>query len=359
MKTAASTKKHFSRKARADAPADEQNEYSRASILITGATGSIGGELLKNLLKRSPKRIVVLSNDENGLFETRSQVGGRGNVQFRLADVRDNHSLEGAMKDCDYVFHAAALKHVTFCEGNPYEAITTNIIGTQNVIDNAIKSGVKKFVFISTDKAVNPSSTLGATKLLGEKLVISASKQTKSPIFSIVRFGNVIGSRGSVLVIFEKQVKEGGPITVTNPGMTRFIMAPSEAAELILKAARIANPGEIFVLKMKTVKVGELAEAARDFFSSRLGIDPRKIGIKQIGVQAGEKVHEELMNESETAGAVESEDFYIINPNLSSEAGKRTRVLTGLKGLSSADVPPLKLPQIMVELSHLYDSKAP
>ena len=340
-----------------NASSDETQEYAGASILITGATGSIGGELLRTLLKRRPKRIVVLSNDENGLFETRSQIRGRGNVEFKLADVRDNHSIEGAMKDCDYVFHAAALKHVTFCEGNPYEAIMTNVVGTQNVIDNAIKSGVRRFVFISTDKAVNPSSTLGATKLLGEKLVISASKQTSRPIFSIVRFGNVIGSRGSVLTIFERQVKEGGPITVTDPNMTRFIMAPSEAAELILKAARVANPGEIFVLKMKTVKVGQLAEASRVFFSRRFGLDPSKIGVKQIGVAPGEKLHEELMNESESAGAIESRDFYVINPNPSFGTRGAPRNLAGRRSFSSADVAPLKVPAIIEELSLLYGSK--
>ena len=334
----------------------KRNAYAGATILITGGTGSIGGEVLRTLLKYSPKKVIVLTNDENGLFETRSELGNRENVEFRLSDVRDRRSLETAMRDCDYVFHAAALKHVTFCEKNPYEAVTTNIIGTQNVIDCAIKSQVKKFVFISTDKAVNPISTLGATKLLAEKLVISASGQTDSVVFSTVRFGNVVGSRGSVLIIFERQVREGGPITVTDPQMTRFIMAPSEASELILTAAQLANSGEIFVLKMKAVRVGELAEAARTFFSKRLGRDPHSVEIKQIGIQPGEKMHEELMNETETNNAIDSHDFYVVNPNRP-DVGKTSRGKSVVKGFSSANVRPLRASEIAEELSRLYGDK--
>ncbi len=331
------------------------NGYAGATILITGGTGSIGSELLRTLLERRPKRVIVFSNDENGLFETRSEIGTRSDVEYRLGDIRDPHSLETVMKDCDYVFHAAALKHVTFCEVNPYEAITTNILGTQNVIDCAVKNGVKKFVFISTDKSVNPINTLGATKLLAEKLVISASKLTKKPVFSIVRFGNVIGSRGSVVLIFEKQVREGGPITITNPDMTRFIMAPSQASELILRAAEAAKPGEIFVLKMKTVRIGELAEACRVFFSKRLGLDPKALAIKRIGAQPGEKVHEELMNETEMASAVDSDDFYVINPN--QRAGNVIARKGGRRGFSSNDVTPLSTEEILSELSQLYSSR--
>ena len=158
-----------------------RSAYSGATILITGGTGSIGGELLRTLLAHRPKKVVVFSNDENGLFETRSSVGVRPDVDYRLGDIRDMRGLETAMTGCDYVFHAAALKHVNFCEVNPYEAISTNTLGTQNVIDAAISNKVKKFVFISTDKAVNPINTLGATKLLAEKLVISASKRGSGP----------------------------------------------------------------------------------------------------------------------------------------------------------------------------------
>jgi UDP-N-acetylglucosamine 4,6-dehydratase/5-epimerase len=325
--------------------------YSGAKILITGGTGSIGGELLTTLLRQRPKMVVVFSNDENGLFEKRSEVGRRDDVEFMLGDIREPHSLENAMKDCDYVFHAAALKHVTFCETNPYEAITTNIMGTQNVINSAIAHAVKKFVFISTDKAVNPASTLGATKLLAERLVVSASRHVKTPIFSIVRFGNVIGSRGSVVLIFERQVRAGGPITVTNPGMTRFIMATSQAAGLILRAAEEAGPGDIFVLKMKTVTVGRLAEACRTFFSRRLDIDPQSIAIEEVGMQPGEKEHEELMNETEMASALASRDFYVIKPDGTGGA----RGSGPKRALSSEHATPMSLKEIEAELARLYD----
>lgn len=328
--------------------------YSDSRILITGGTGSIGGELLKRILKRSPRRVVVLSNDENGLFETRSRLGDRPNVELKLGDIRDNHSLDAAMAGCDYVIHAAALKHVTFCEGNPYEAITTNILGTQNVIEHAIKHSVKKLVFISTDKAVNPSSTMGATKLLAEKLVINAGKGRTHPVFSIVRFGNVIGSRGSVLLIFEKQVREGGPMTVTDPGMTRFIMAPAEASELVLRAAEEARQGEIFVLKMKTVRIGQLADACRTYFSRRFGVESAKVKIKSIGMQPGEKMHEQLISESEMANALETRDFYILNRKTS---GRTLSTATTGKGFSSSDVPPLPSAAIIDVISRLYGAE--
>jgi UDP-N-acetylglucosamine 4,6-dehydratase/5-epimerase len=333
--------------------AAKRSVYSGATILITGGTGSIGGELLRTLLTHRPKKVVVFSNDENGLFETRSKIGVRPDVDYRLGDVRDMRGLDSAMSGCDYVFHAAALKHVTFCEVNPYEAISTNTLGTQNVIDSAIRNRVKKFVFISTDKSVNPINTLGATKLLAEKLVISASQQGKSPVFSIVRFGNVVGSRGSVVLIFERQVREGGPITITDPEMTRYIMAPSQASALILKAGEAARPGEIFVLKMRAIRMRDLADACRTFFSERFGRDPRKVRIKRIGRQPGEKDHEELMNETEVVNAVESGDFFIIKPD--QETRRRARSIpTHARGLSSRDVPPINRNEIISELSELY-----
>ncbi len=329
--------------------------YADAKVLITGGTGSIGGELVRSLLRHSPKQVIVLDNDENGLFEMRNSLVDSAKVRLKLGDVRDNHCLEAVMTDCDYVFHAAALKHVIFCEGNPYEAISTNILGTQNVIDYCVKYGVRKFVFVSTDKAVNPTSTLGATKLLAEKLVINASKHTGGPIFSIVRFGNVIGSRGSVLLIFEKQVRAGGPITVTNPAMTRFIMEPSEAAELVLRAAEEANQGEIFVLKMKAVRIDQLAEACRTYFSELFGVNANRIEIKTIGAQPGEKTHEQLMNEIEATNAIETRDFYIVNP-IRRDTGRPVQTWAEKKGSSSTDVLPLAVPEIVKVISRLYEA---
>jgi len=330
----------------------ETSIFKGSNVLITGGTGSIGLELTKALLKYKPKKICLFSNDENGLFEARTMFSKYSEVVYKLGDVRDPQSIERVIKDCDIVFHAAALKHVTFCEDNPYEAISTNILGTQNMINSAIKYNVQRFVFISTDKAVNPVGTMGATKLLGEKLIISASKMADKPIFSIVRFGNVLASRGSVILIFERQVKEGKPITVTDPEMTRFVMLPSEAAQLVLYATKLAKPGEIFVLKMKAVKIGDLADASREFFAKFYRKDPESIKIVEIGSNPGEKIHEELMTSSEVSSAVETDQFYIVNPH--PERMQHSVKLLSHKGYTSNTAPLLSKNEIVSLLSQLF-----
>ncbi len=287
--------------------------YKDSTVLITGGTGSVGLELTRVLLGCSPQQIRLLSNDENGLFEARSLFSGHHEVTYHLGDVRDVRSIEAVIKDCDYVFHAAALKHVTFCEENPYEAITTNILGTQNIIDHAIKNEVQRFVLISTDKAVNPMNVMGATKLLAERLVINAGKLTNKPVFSVVRFGNVLGSRGSVIIIFERQVRNGSPITITDPNMTRFITLPSDAARRVLHATEVAKPGDVFTLKMKAIRIGDLATACRKFFAKSYNRNAEEIKTVIIGSNPKEKMHEELMTSVEAINAVEKDDFYVFN----------------------------------------------
>lgn len=329
------------------------NPYAGSTVLITGGTGSIGIELATKLLELGPREIRLFSNDENGLFEARGRFVDHPEVAFKMGDVRDTHSIESVIGGCDFVFHAAALKHVHFCESNPYEAISTNILGTQNVIDSALKYKVDRFVFISTDKAVSPASTMGATKLLGEKLVVSASKFGSKPIFSVVRFGNVLGSRGSAVLIFEREVKEGRAITVTNPDMTRFIMNPGEAARLVLKAAASAKTGEAYVLKMKAARIGDLAEACREFFSEMRHENRRPIPIKVVGAQEGEKLHEELMTEQEAAAARRIGNFYIISPVKPQAKGKRIRSKLG-GAYSSNSTRMLSRREIVQELAKLY-----
>jgi len=330
----------------------EASIFRDSNVLITGGTGSIGLELAKALLRHKPRKICLFSNDENGLFEARIMFSKHPEVICKFGDVRDPQSIERVIKDCDIVLHAAALKHVTFCEDNPYEAVSTNIIGTQNMISSAIKYNVQRFVFISTDKAVNPVSTMGATKLLGEKLVISASKMVDKPIFSIVRFGNVLASRGSVILIFERQVREGGPITVTDPEMTRFVMLPSEAAQLVLHAVELAKPGEIFVLKMKAVKIRDLAEACREFFAKLYHKDPESIKIIKIGRNPGEKIHEELMTSFEALNAIETDQFYIVNPH--PERMQHSVKPPLYKGYASNTTSLLSKKEIVLLLSRLY-----
>jgi len=332
------------------------SQFKGSTVLITGGSGSIGTELLNSVLKHSPKSVKVFTNDENGLFELAQPYGMYPNVELTLGDVRDARSLDAAVEGCDYVFHAAALKHVDFCEANPYEAISTNIMGTQNVIEASAKQHVKRFVLISTDKAVNPVSTMGATKLLAEKLVIRASRQTDKTIFSAVRFGNVIGSRGSVVLLFEKQVRSGRPLTITDPKMTRFIMATSDAARLVLRSSTMAMSGEIFVLKMKTVRFGDLAEASRVFFARMLGKEASSIKISVVGTRPGEKMHEELLNSSEAPAALNLGDFYVVNPN-PDRLVKGGVKKTGQRAvLSSKDLPPMTVAGIVNELKTLYAS---
>ncbi|MGC9086684.1 MAG: polysaccharide biosynthesis protein [Thermoproteota archaeon] len=332
------------------------SSFRNSNVLITGGTGSIGLELAKALLNYKPKQIRLFSNDENGLFEAKAVFGKYPEVTYSLGDVRDIRSIERVIEDCDFVFHAAALKHVPFCEDNPYEAISTNILGTQNMIDCAIKYGVKKFVFISTDKAVNPVNVMGATKLLGERLVINASRLTNKPIFSIVRFGNVLGSRGSVILIFEKQVREGNSITITDPKMTRFIMLPSDAARLVLYAAELAKPGEIFILKMKAVRIKELAEASKEFFAKLYHKESNNIKIEVIGSRPGEKIHEELMSRFEALNAVETKHFYIVNPH-HERIKSSAKPLLYLKEYTSNNVPLFSKDDIVLLLSQLYSHK--
>jgi len=327
--------------------------YADSVCLLTGGTGSVGLELATALLEHKPRQIRLFSNDENGLFEAMSIFAKHPEVAYRLGDVRDARTVESVMSGCDFVFHAAALKHVDFCETNPYEAITTNIVGTQNVIDHAIKYSVRKLVFISTDKAVNPASTMGATKLLGEKLTIRASTVTDRPIFSVVRFGNVVGSRGSVVLIFERQVRSGGEITVTDPNMTRFIMLPRDSARLVLHAARFPKSGKVLVLRMEAARIGDLANASREFFGATFHRDPSTIKITQIGAGPGEKMHEELMTEAEASTAIETDEYYVVEPEterlpLSKSSNKRPKKYTS----NSVDL--LSKDEIVALLSQLY-----
>ena len=230
-------------------------EFKGKNILITGGTGSIGMGLAKQLIKYNPKEIRIFSNDENSIFEAKENLGANHVYKFMVGDVRDKDRLNLAIRNVDIVFHTAAMKHITICEDNPFDAVKTNVVGTSNILEASIIEEVEKFVFISTDKATNPTSTLGGSKLLAERLTLDAGTYTGKgkTKFAIVRFGNVLGSRGSVFQIFQKQIKMKKPLTVTDKRMTRFIMSISEAASMILKVTKILKDGEIYILKMPSV----------------------------------------------------------------------------------------------------------
>ena len=290
--------------------------FSGKNVLITGGCGSVGSAVVKQLLALDIKIIRIFDNNEYGLFNMQSQYKDEGRLRFLVGDVRDKTRLHYALKGIDVVFHAAALKHVPLCEYNPFEAIKTNVIGTQNVIEAAIEESVDRVLLISTDKAVNPVNTMGATKLLCERLVIAANgyKGSVRSRFSCVRFGNVLNSKGSVYETFYKQISEGGPVTLTSSEMRRFVMLQSEAAQLILEAASLQKGGEIFILKMPVLRVEELARVMIEEYAPKFGFKPAGIRIEVIGERAGEKTNEELMTQYEVRNVIDHKGLFIVIP---------------------------------------------
>ena len=293
------------------------NFLQNKKILITGGTGSLGRELVHEVLKNDPKVVRVFDVDETEQFEFQHELKEHEEtVRFLLGDVRDSGRLIHAAEDIDIIFHTAALKHVMACEYNPFEAVKTNILGIQNVIDAAITNNVERIIFTSSDKAVNPSNTMGATKLLAERLMSAANyyKGNRKCIFSSVRFGNVMGSRGSVIPLFKQQIKAGGPVTVTDREMSRFMMSMSQAIELVFRSAELAQGGEVFIFKMPTVNIADLAEVLIEELAPQYGYKAEDIEIKIIGTIPGEKMYEELMTEDEATRSLEREDMFIVVP---------------------------------------------
>jgi FlaA1/EpsC-like NDP-sugar epimerase len=334
-----------------------EDVFQGKKILVTGGTGCIGSEIVRSVMKYDPEVVRIFSNDENGTFQMMQETDDNStkmmheipNKRFLIGDIRDKERVMLAMEDIDIVYHAAALKHVPLCEYNPYEAIKTNVLGTRNIIDAALASGVDRVISISTDKAVNPANTMGATKLLAEKLIIDANegKGSKPTIFSTVRFGNVSFSRGSVIPLFEEQIRQKKPITITNPEMTRFMMSLSDTIELIFKATLLAKGGELFILKMPVVRLGDLVDVIIETYAEKYHYKKDTIEKRIIGLRPGEKMFEELMTESEAAVAYETDDMLIIPPQLeipsisfSVSDYPNARPCT-LSGYSSRDVKPI------------------
>ncbi len=287
--------------------------FKNKRILVTGGTGSFGHYIVKELTKESPSEIRIFSRDEKKQDDMRYEFREHNNLRFIIGDVRDKDSISFAMKGVDIVFHAAALKQVPSCEYNVYEAVLTNIVGAKNLIDAAVKAKVRKVVAISTDKAVKPVNSMGMSKALQEKLMIWANlnRNGSDTVFSIVRYGNVVGSRGSVVPLFKKQIENGEPITITDPKMTRFILTLKQAVRLVFKAAQEAVGGEIFVMKIPSVRIGDLAEVMLSETTS-----PLKPEVKIIGIRPGEKVHEVLVSEEEAFRTVDLGDYFCILPAL-------------------------------------------
>ncbi|QIA26700.1 polysaccharide biosynthesis protein [Thermaerobacter sp. PB12/4term] len=296
-------------------------------VLVTGGTGSIGREIVRQLLNVGAAVVRILSRDDSKQAIMAQTVNGE-NVRYLLGDVRDIRRLRRAMEGIDVVFHCAALKHVPACEFNPFEAVATNIQGTQNVIDVALEVEAEKVILVSTDKAVNPSNVMGATKLLAERLMIAANnyRGERKTRFSCVRFGNVLGSRGSVVHIVVSQIARGGPVTVTDPHMTRYVMAVEDAVQLVFAATAMMRGGEIFVLKMPRVRVMDLVEVIIEEFAPKFGYQPKEIQIEIIGRRPGEKRDEELVTEDERKRLVEVGSFFVIPPEVEELDSERAMV---------------------------------
>ncbi len=290
--------------------------FEGKNIFVSGGTGSIGSGIVKQLLEYNVKTIRVFSNDENSHFKLQQSFRNHPKLRYLIGDVRDRIRLKKAVEGVDIIFHAAALKHVPFCEYNPFEAVKTNVIGTQNMIDAALEANVDKMVTISTDKAASPTNVMGSTKLLAERLTSSADyyKGYKKTTFCSVRFGNVLASRGSVIPIFVNQIKAGGPVTVTDMNMTRFIMSISRAVELVLKATVHSFGGEIFIFKMPALKISDLASVMIDKYAIGYKHNKGNIKLKKIGSREGEKLHEELMTQKESENAYETDEMFVLMP---------------------------------------------
>ncbi|MDS1002894.1 SDR family NAD(P)-dependent oxidoreductase [Clostridium sporogenes] len=292
--------------------------YRNKKILIIGGTGTIGQGMVKELLSFEPSVIRIFSRDEYKQFIMEKEIEDKykNKLRFLIGDVRDYERVKRAMEDIDVVFNLAAMKHVPACEYNPTEAIKTNVIGMENVINAAIYNNVDTVIFTSSDKAISPTNSYGATKLLAERLVQSAnySKGKSKTKFVAVRFGNVMGSRGSVIPLFKKQILEQKRITITNDGMSRFMMTLSDAVKLTMDAAENSIGGEVFVLKMPVIKLKDLGEIVIEQTSKRYNISASEIKIKIIGLRPGEKMYEELMTEEESEYAYDLGNMYAILP---------------------------------------------
>jgi len=279
------------------------------TIMVTGGTGSFGNAFIGTVLEKySPKKIIVFSRDEKKQYDMRLKFNGPL-FHFFIGDVRDRETIFNAMKGVDYVFHAAALKQVPSCEFFPIEAVKTNVIGANNVMDAAEANGVKKVIVLSTDKAVYPINAMGMSKAIMEKLMIARSLSPRSDtVFCGVRYGNVMYSRGSVIPLFVDQIKAGKPLTVTNYQMTRFLLPLSTAVQLVLFALEKGRGGDILVKKAPASTMRDLAQACVNIFKV-------KNAIREIGIREGEKLHETLVTQEELIASEEFEEFYRIKVN--------------------------------------------
>lgn len=283
--------------------------FTNKVLLITGGTGSFGNAVLRRFLDSDLREIRVFSRDEKKQDDMRRKYNS-AKLKFYIGDVRDYQSVLSAVRGADFIYHAAALKQVPSCEFHPLEAVKTNVIGTENVLEAAINCGVRRVVVLSTDKAVYPINAMGISKAMMEKVAVAKSRNSYGTVINVTRYGNVMCSRGSVIPLFTEQIRAGQPITITDPAMTRFMMTLDDAVDLVLFAFKRGEPGEIFVQKAPAATIEVLAKALTDM----LGAPSHPINI--IGTRHGEKLFEVLLSREEMAAAQDLGGYYRVPPDL-------------------------------------------
>lgn len=279
------------------------------NILVTGGTGSFGHQIIDELLKYSANEIVIFSRDEDKQYRMKLDYGHHSHVKFMIGDVRDNQRLHKACRGIDLIFHAAALKQVPSNEDHPLEAVKTNIEGAYNVTQAAIDMGVKKVVAVSTDKAVKPVNVMGMTKAIQERIMLSENSNKHDTQFVCVRYGNVVGSRGSVVPLFKKKIDEGKPLPITDQRMTRYLLTLPESIDLVFTAAEQGRPGDLFVKKMPASTVVDLARVMGYELGGR-----KDYPVEFTGIRPGEKIHEVLVSEEELIRTKDIGNYYVIVP---------------------------------------------
>lgn len=287
----------------------DMNVFKDKVLLITGGTGSFGNAVLRRFLSSGLREIRILSRDEKKQDDMRKKYNSP-KLMFYIGDVRDPQAVMNAVRGVDYIYHAAALKQVPSCEFHPLEAVKTNVMGTENVLEAAIQCGVKRVVCLSTDKAVYPINAMGISKAMMEKVAVAKSRLSSSTVINVTRYGNVMASRGSVIPLFVDQIRSGQPITITDPSMTRFMMTLDDAVDLVLYAFEHGQPGEIFVQKAPAATIEVLTQALTDL------LNKPQHEVRVIGTRHGEKLYEALLSREEMAAAEDLGGYYRVPPDL-------------------------------------------